>query len=269
MEKLKEIPINQIEVLSNCRIRIEDADLTSLISDIKHRGLLQPIGVMEMEKEGYILRFGQRRLEACKKLGWKSISCIVLEKEFSENQFISDNLAENLERKQITPIELGRVCENFYKKNYSVGEIAAILNVPALRVRSAMRILRGAPKEFKEKIQYIPAGVAKNKRGKISASVANAILTLRVPKKQVEELFNVAKGQDLSTSQIRLIGALLLRGMNLKEALKFQDMYFMGRVDVPINKEVHKQYSKKYKTIKGLLFAIIKGEEKPNPDLIF
>jgi len=73
MYQIKLIPIQTIIVRN--RIRQDLGDIDELSNSIKQVGLLQPIGV----NKNNILIFGQRRLEAIKKLGWKEIPSIILE----------------------------------------------------------------------------------------------------------------------------------------------------------------------------------------------
>ncbi len=58
---LGKYPIKDVKDFDNSRIRTEKSDMVPLMEDIKHRGLLQPIGVLE-NNGNYIVRFGNRRL---------------------------------------------------------------------------------------------------------------------------------------------------------------------------------------------------------------
>lgn len=44
--EIKDVPIDKIKVIENTRLRIEETELSSLMEDIKQRGLLQPIGLI-------------------------------------------------------------------------------------------------------------------------------------------------------------------------------------------------------------------------------
>ena len=67
--RLATLPISEID-LGN-RARKDYKDIALLASDIKKRGLIHPIAVMEIERgaEGYILLAGGRRLVASKHAG--------------------------------------------------------------------------------------------------------------------------------------------------------------------------------------------------------
>ena len=73
MYTLQEIEVSKIIVGE--RIRKDLGNIKELAQTIDLVGLLQPITITE----DYILGCGQRRLEAVKKLGWKTISALILE----------------------------------------------------------------------------------------------------------------------------------------------------------------------------------------------
>ena len=57
------------------RFRKSVGDLDPLMRSIESLGLLQPIGV---DSDNYLV-YGERRLRACTKLGWKDIPVIVVD----------------------------------------------------------------------------------------------------------------------------------------------------------------------------------------------
>lgn len=95
----QKMPIANISVCS--RIRKDLGDISSLAMNIKEIGLLSPIIISNDNK----LLAGERRLEACKSLGWTEIDCIVKSTSDAE-QDLSVELAENIHRKDFTREEL-------------------------------------------------------------------------------------------------------------------------------------------------------------------
>lgn len=76
----------------------------SLIDSIKANGLLQPIVVRQPAgKDKYQVIAGERRLKACKKLGYKQIACTLVEATDDEAKAMT--LVENMERENLTPFE--------------------------------------------------------------------------------------------------------------------------------------------------------------------
>jgi small-conductance mechanosensitive channel len=73
--KIHEIPISEIEMES---FKADDQDIRQLMDNISKMGLLQPIIVIKNPKsEKYEIMAGHLRLEACKRLGWKSVPAVV------------------------------------------------------------------------------------------------------------------------------------------------------------------------------------------------
>ncbi len=84
------------------RLEDRDDDVTSLAKSISQSGLLHPLTVQDT-LSGYILRAGHRRLKAIKLLHWHRVACRVLPTSAPGNQ--TATLAENLHRKQLSPLE--------------------------------------------------------------------------------------------------------------------------------------------------------------------
>lgn len=265
-ERVEEVPINLVKKLDNSRLRIDERDLVPLMEDIKHRGLLQPIGVIK-EGEEYIIRFGNRRLQACRKLGWETIPAIISPRELDEDSFMADNIAENLHRVDLTPIELAKQCKSFLERGYSVSEIAAILTKPKGQIVTALGIAKSSPKSFERSISYIQRGDINNKKGKISATVAGEILTFSqyLSDKEKERLLEEAKRKELSGGQIRLIKNMIRNGMTVEEALRKHKEYKMCAIELPFRISELKKHEG---TFADLIKGLIKGTIKPNKKLI-
>jgi ParB family chromosome partitioning protein len=79
-------------------LRNDLGQLDELIASIEEKGLLEPIVVRPVE-DGFEVVAGYRRLEACKRLGWRKIPCQIIELDDREslNEQI-DNLIK-LEKK--------------------------------------------------------------------------------------------------------------------------------------------------------------------------
>lgn len=76
--------------------------LQELTQSIKTYGLLQPIMVRRSGR-GYQLVVGERRLLACKSLGWKTITATI--KELGDSAMATIALIENLQREDLNYIE--------------------------------------------------------------------------------------------------------------------------------------------------------------------
>lgn len=135
MKKTKtgKIKIKDIKHLENSRLRGQD-DVSDLMQDIKHRGLLQNISIREDDN---VLIFGNRRVKACEKLGFKEIEADFYT-DISDEEILITNVVENIKRKSIGSIEVGRMCKILHEKNWTNSEIAENLEISRSRVESAV-----------------------------------------------------------------------------------------------------------------------------------
>jgi ParB family chromosome partitioning protein len=94
-------------------VRADLSNLDSLMASIKQNGLLQPI-IVRPKNNKFEVVAGNRRLEACKRLHWVRIPCLV--KELSDKQAYEISLIENIERETLTPVEMARAFERYVKE---------------------------------------------------------------------------------------------------------------------------------------------------------
>jgi ParB family chromosome partitioning protein len=73
---------------------------------IKEHGLLQPIAVMPIDGDRYMIRYGHRRVEACKILHHKTIKAIVKVGEGNNEKLMSEALIENIQRDDMHIIDI-------------------------------------------------------------------------------------------------------------------------------------------------------------------
>jgi len=104
---MAKLPMSKIRVRGRYRKNL--GDIESLAASIKGLGLLHPIVV---RPDGRLIA-GERRLAACKRLGWKSVPVTyvnlkeVVRGEFAENAFRKDFLPSEIDaiRRAIEPLE--------------------------------------------------------------------------------------------------------------------------------------------------------------------
>ena len=83
-------------------LRYNVSDIKDLAISIQQKGLLQPILVRTVQ--GYFeIVAGNRRFHACKALGWKRITCHVI--ELDDRQAFEVSLIENLQRKTLNALD--------------------------------------------------------------------------------------------------------------------------------------------------------------------
>ena len=107
MQKLIEVS----KIIQGKNIRTEcDAEISELAESIEKQGLINPILVQKLESGQYEVIAGHRRFEAVKRLGLPYIECNIVEDDLSEKEVILTQIAENVQRKNMSAFEL---CETF------------------------------------------------------------------------------------------------------------------------------------------------------------
>jgi ParB family chromosome partitioning protein len=112
-----QVPIAEIKVKK--RLRKELGDIASLAESLKKFGQINPIVITEKN----ILIAGERRLEAAKSLGWKTINAVVADVS-GELEKLEYEAEENFQRLDFTPEETAEAVKkiqhlrnpNFFKK---------------------------------------------------------------------------------------------------------------------------------------------------------
>ena len=101
---IKELPVEEIRPNPyQPRKTFDEEALHELAESIKNYGVFQPI-IVKRSIKGYDLIAGERRLRASKLAGRVTIPAII--KEFSEDEMREIALLENLQRENLSPIEL-------------------------------------------------------------------------------------------------------------------------------------------------------------------
>lgn len=122
------------------RRQIEPDTIEELADSIKACGLIQPV-VVRRRDNGYQLVVGERRLLACRKLGWQKIAAAI--KTLSDRDMATLALIENLQREDLNYIEeaLGyqSLMQNF---NLTQENLAQRLGKSQSTIANKIRILK-------------------------------------------------------------------------------------------------------------------------------
>ena len=97
---IKQIATNPYQPRSN----FNDENIGELAESIKNLGIVQPITVRKVENGEFQLIAGERRLRASKKIGLKTIPSFI--KNSNEEEMLEIALVENIQRKDLDPIEI-------------------------------------------------------------------------------------------------------------------------------------------------------------------
>lgn len=269
--EIKEIDIDDIKVIENIRQKSLGEDLNELMASIKQSGLMQPIGVRE-KRNGYTLIWGYRRVQAFKKLGYKTIPAVIFvgqEDNLSEEDFLIMNASENIHRKNVDMIELGRICNLLHKQGLSYAEIAVRLSIPLVRVENSINQFFGVPKNYRDKISLLSYG-KKKVPGKIGSSIASSILGLRGAKgKDRERVFDWARKEGKGHMDIRVLNHFLKNEeMTVKQAMKASEQYQELSIKLAVNRKIYADIlnNKGYRNSKEIVKKLL---NKKFPGLVF
>lgn len=161
------------------------ADLEELINSIKEHGIFQPL-IVTKEGMGYELIAGERRLRAAKILELPTVPAIV--REANESQKLELAIIENVQRKNLNPIEEALAYQRLIDEfSLTQEDVAKKVSKSRAAVANTLRLL-DLPTEVQEAIsqEKISEGHAK-----VLAGIETPEEQLKFFKKIVEEELNV------------------------------------------------------------------------------
>ena len=103
-----QVPVD--DILVKKRIRKDQGDIEALAESLKHYGQINPV----MINRKNVLIAGQRRLEAAKRLGWKTINAIISEST-GELERLELEVEENIQRRDFNMEEIAQATQKLYR----------------------------------------------------------------------------------------------------------------------------------------------------------
>lgn len=182
--QILEISLEKIQVNPHQpRKRFDPAELEDLTNSIKNYGIIQPLIVTRLDEDNFQLIAGERRLRSAQILNLKTVPVIV--RQAKELQKLELALIENLQRKNLNPIEEAlsykRLIDEF---NLKQDQIAQKLGKKRPTIANTLRLLN-LPEEVQKAILD----------EKISEGHARAIAALSSEKEQLEFLKKILRNQ--------------------------------------------------------------------------
>ncbi|MFH1547361.1 MAG: ParB/RepB/Spo0J family partition protein [bacterium] len=138
------IPNLPIEQLSpnpqQPRMSIKPEDLIDIADSIRESGVIQPLIVTKRADKDYVLIAGERRMRAAQLAGLKHIPVVV--REASPQQMLELAVIENVQRKDLNPIEEALAFSQLKEKfNLSHDEIGKKVGLNRVTVVNKIRLL--------------------------------------------------------------------------------------------------------------------------------
>jgi ParB family chromosome partitioning protein len=192
-------------------LRSEMGPLDELAASIAEKGLLEPI-VVRFAPGGFEVVAGNRRLEACKMLGMRSIPCHIV--DLDERGAFEVSLVENIHHETMNPIDEARAFKR-YADDYGYGGIAQLaekIGKSQAYISNRIRLL-ALPKEVREDVI----------RRRITPSVAQELVSLGDD--DADEIVEIIHERHLSMREVRrIVRRHHLRGLGQLDELSFSDL---------------------------------------------
>jgi len=190
-----EIPIDNVVPNSNQpRHNFGEESLDELAESIKEFGIIQPILVRSLGKEGkYEIIIGERRYKAAKKLGMSTITSII-SSNIDDTSSLEMALIENIHREDLSPIELSHTFKQLIEEfNITHEELSGRISKSRTAITNSLRLLT-LPLEVQKLVD----------ERKISAGHARAIVSLKSMEDQIK-VANLTVVKDLSVREVEKI----------------------------------------------------------------
>ena len=169
----------------------EHTALEELVNSIKEFGILEPLIVSPLANNQYKLVAGERRLRAVKILNLKRVPVIV--RTVSEQQRLEISLIENVQRRDLTPMEEAKAYEKLIDEfNLTQEDLAKKVSKSRSKVANSLRLLNLPPE-----VQALLGS------GKLTEGHAKVILELKSPEEQIMMARQVV-GRGLSVRDVEV-----------------------------------------------------------------
>ena len=185
---IEDIQINPFQP----RVNFEKEKIYELAESIKELGIIQPITVRKLGYNKFQLISGERRLQASKELGLKSIPSFI--RIANDEQMLEMALVENIQRENLNPIEIAISFQRLIKEcNLTQEECGNKLGKKRSTITNFLRLLK-LPLEIQDGL----------KKDKISIGHARALINIKSEKNQLN-IFNDIIDNGFSVREVEQI----------------------------------------------------------------
>ena len=187
---IAEIPVDEIEVNPfQPRTHFDQEALQELSESIKVHGIIQPITVRRLTTNQYQLISGERRFQASRLAGLKTIPAYI--RSANDQQMLEMALIENIQRENLNAIEIALSYQRLISEcSLKQDELGERVGKNRATVTNYLRLLRLPPD--------IQIAVRDNK---LSMGHARAIINVENPEKQLY-IFKKTVEDDLSVRKV-------------------------------------------------------------------
>ncbi len=207
------------------RVHFDENALQELAESIQTHGLLQPIVVRPMLGGTYQIVAGERRWRACRIAGLTSVPVIV--KELDDKQTMELALIENLQRRDLNPVEEANGYSRLLKEfSLTQDEVAERVGKSRSAVTNALRLLN-LPEDMLNALA----------EGKISSGHARALLAFSDTSAQQTAFIAALNGA--SVRQLEAMAKSSKAPKKQDVAVKIDSFY--REVELALKNETHRK----------------------------
>jgi ParB family chromosome partitioning protein len=170
--RLRYIPLQAVAVVrEDVRRAPIEGEIEVLALSLREKGMAQPIVVRPRADafNQFELVAGHRRLRAARKAGLEEVPAVILDR-LGEEEVIELSIVENLQRRNLTPIEEARAYELLTSRGRTHQQIAGLVGRSRSHVSNVLRLL-SLPADVQDMLHL----------GKISYGHARALLAAEHP----------------------------------------------------------------------------------------
>ena len=221
---VEDINILDISTPTN-QLRTNMDSLEELAESIKKIGLLQPIVVRINHSENFEIVAGNRRFNACKKLGRRKIACHLV--EIDDKTAYEVSIIENVQRHTLNPIEEGLAFRKYVVEFGwgGVSELAQKLSKSTSYVCKRIKLVE-LPKDIMELIS----------KSEINISIVEELLPI-ADKLSQSKLTELVQDRHLSVRMVRKI----VKGIGAEKIDKDHFYHLTSRSD---NETMYRSFDK-------------------------
>ncbi len=191
------------------RLNFDEKAMEELASSIKEHGVIQPLVLRRLADNKYEIIAGERRYKASKMAGLQSVPAVIA--DIDDNKSAEVALVENVQRKDLTPIEEAKSYKALLDKGYLTQEqLAKKIGISQPSIANKLRLLNLTDEVqnalLKEQISERHARSLLLIEDKdIQVKLLNRILNERLTVKQLDEIISADYKESTEQDEVPVV----------------------------------------------------------------